>query len=214
MWNLEMPQQEEAHLEVENAESNFHLFSKGSFLLPELHSNDSVDERKDTWSSRRRDRSIAGSLLQYKGSACWAVDWWKAQNNLQLVTENVTPSLTRHLARLEQHQHLQMPEWSNIGFFQLLSLLSFIHFTFWFGVDTLCSVGLLCLFKLLWNLFLCLLQRRQYTSITPFSKPAVIYSEKVQALLRVEDISYLAKSLPPSIIYPVKLKGSLFEFCT
>ena len=55
-----MPQREDAHLELLNAEGNFHLFPKGSFLFPELHSNDSLDERKDTWSGGRPDRYPAG----------------------------------------------------------------------------------------------------------------------------------------------------------
>ncbi len=55
-----MPQRKDAHLELQNAEGNFRLFSKGSFLFPKLRSNDSVDERKDTWGNRRPDRYSAG----------------------------------------------------------------------------------------------------------------------------------------------------------
>lgn len=60
MCNPKMPRQLDAHLELENAESNFCLFSEGSSLVPELHSNDSEDERKDTWSGRRSNRYPPG----------------------------------------------------------------------------------------------------------------------------------------------------------
>ena len=60
MCNPKMPQQEDAHLELENAEGNFRLFSEGSSPVPELHSDDSEDERKDTWSSRRSNRYPPG----------------------------------------------------------------------------------------------------------------------------------------------------------
>lgn len=59
-----MPQQKGTHLEPENAEDNFHfhftLWGCVSLVFPQLHTNDSVDEKKDTWSGGRSDRYPAG----------------------------------------------------------------------------------------------------------------------------------------------------------
>lgn len=168
-----MPQQKGTHLEPENAEDNFHFHFTlwgGCFIgLPSAAHKwlSGWEEGHLEW---RAVWSIPSRLWKYKGSECWALDWCKAQNNLQPVVASVTPSLTRHLARLEEHQQMQ----TLLLDFQLLCLLSSIHFTLWFYVDILCSVGILCLFKLLWNccLFLCLLQRGKYIPLLyPFVKP-------------------------------------------
>lgn len=107
---------------------NFHLFSKGLFLFPKLHSNDSVDERTDTWSSRRSDQYPPGF-----GNT-------RGQDVEQLIGRKpkITCSLSRHL--WPHHWHSTWLDWSNINRyrcrngaildFQLLCLLSFIHFTF------------------------------------------------------------------------------------
>lgn len=93
-----------------------------------------VGQRKDTWSNGRPDQYRAGSSWN-KGSACWAVDCWKAQNNLQLVKESATLWLTEHSAKLEPHQQMEqywILDWPP-------SYLSFIHFTSCFEVDLLDS---------------------------------------------------------------------------
>lgn len=130
MCHLNMPQWEDAHLEPELAEGNFHLFSKSLFLFHKLHSDGSVDERKDTWSSRRSDQYPAGfcntrgqrveQLIGGKPKITCSLSWnpWPRHSH--------STWLNRSNINKYRHQN-----WAKLDF-QFFSLFSFIHFTFWF----------------------------------------------------------------------------------
>lgn len=111
-----MPQQEDAHLEPGMQTAIFTYSLRVHFSSPSC-------TQMTHWIRGRTPGAAGGPIdtqqsLAMQGSACSAVDWWKAQNNLKLVTAPVTPSLTQHLARLEQHQQIQQPEWSRYWIFR------------------------------------------------------------------------------------------------